>query len=249
MSGKYDPPNKAQLIAQFRRTPCVPELMVAAAETQFPPKAQDNNGASRANVTDEVNSAVVPAQARKRGRKPVVTPEKVQVICDLLSHGETERGACIRAGIGSTAWNAAKRVSSTLRDRIASARDDWARLRHQQHAAALYESQSARDANHKVLKPYPTYQAKLVVWHLTYCVTLNFAAIPEAEIVTACERFHIHLETWRRQEHAFGLMRKVYAKRAAIRGEQPTRAFQWNGWTDHDELNHGGKKRNGVSLW
>jgi hypothetical protein len=92
---------------------------------------------------------------------------------------------------------------------------------HARHAAALYESQSMRLANRKTLKPQPTRQAKLVAWHLTYRAPLNFAAIPEEDIRAACERFNLPLETWMRQEHAFGLMSKVYAKRAKIRGEQP----------------------------
>ena len=234
---KHDPPNKMELLKQFRRTPCVPELMVAAAEAQFPPKMKDNNSASRATPmeNESFETHAVSRQPLKRGRKGVVTLERIKLICDLLAHGETELGACIRAGIGSTTWNAAKRVSSTLRDQIASARDDWARLRHGQHAAALYESQSARDANRKVLKPRPTKQAMLVVWHLMYRVSQNFIAIPDEEIVRACERFKMHLETWRRQASAFGLMQKVYTKRAAIRGHQPARSCQWNDWTNNDE--------------
>ena len=51
-------------------------------------------------------------------------------------------------------------------------------------------------------------------------VPLHFAAIPEKEILNACNRFNLPLETWRRQERAFGLLRKVYAKRAAIRGQE-----------------------------
>jgi hypothetical protein len=120
-----------------------------------------------------------------------------------------------------TAWNSAKRSDAALRERIAGARDDWARLRHARHAAALYESQAMRAANRKALKPQPTYQAKLVAWHLTYRIPLQFAAIPATEIREACERFNLSLETWMRQERAFGLLRKVYAKRAKIRGEQP----------------------------
>jgi hypothetical protein len=50
---------------------------------------------------------------------------------------------------------------------------------------------------------------------------LNFAAIPETDIKEACERFNLSLETWTRQERAFGLLSKVHAKRAKIRGEQP----------------------------
>ena len=78
----------------------------------------------------------------------------------------------------------------------------------------------ARSAGQKALKPYPTKQDNMVFWHLVKRVPLNFVAIPAAEIVQACERFGITLETWRRQELAFGLLRKVYQKRAAIRGQQ-----------------------------
>ncbi len=196
-------------MAQFRRTPCTPELMVAAAEAQFPPKSQRDDDASRATLAAH--------NQLKRGRKPVVTLKRVKTICALLAKGDTEHAACLREGIGLTAWNSAKRGDAALRDRIASAKDDWARLRHAQHAAALYESQVARSAGRKVLKPQPTRQAKLVAWHLTVRVPLHFAAIPEEEIATACERFSLPLETWRRQERAFGLMRNVYVKRSALR--------------------------------
>src|ERR1700681_2870387 len=128
MSGKYDPPDKAQLLAQFRRTPSTVELAVAAAEAQFPSKVKSDDDASRAEPAEESQH-----HPGKRGRKPVVTPERVQTICDLVAHGETERAACIRAGIGSTAWILAKRADPRLRERIALARDDWARRRHERH--------------------------------------------------------------------------------------------------------------------
>jgi hypothetical protein len=76
----------------------------------------------------------------------------------------------------------------------------------------------------KSARANPTHQAKLVAWHLTYRVPLHFAAIPETDIREACERFGMSLETWHRQERAFGLLRKVYANRAKIRGEQPLNA-------------------------
>lgn len=47
---------------------------------------------------------------------------------------------------------------------------------------------------------------------------MNVVAIPETEIAAACERFSISTDTWIRQERAFGLMRQIYTKRAAIRG-------------------------------
>jgi hypothetical protein len=181
--------------------------MVAVTEAQFPSKATADNEASRASV--------------KRGRKPVVTPERINTICELLTHGESERSACIRVGIGSTAWGAAKRNSAALRERIASARDQWAKVRHARHTAILHESQAMRSANRKALKPQPTHQAKLVVWHLIYRVPLYWASIPDTEIAKARERFNLPLETWLRQESAFGLLNKVYSRRAQLRGQQP----------------------------
>jgi hypothetical protein len=148
----------------------------------------------------------------------------MNTICELLTRGESERSACIRAGIGSTAWGVAKRNSADLRERIAGARDQWAKVRHARHTAALHESQAMRSANRKALKPQPTHQAKLVVWHLIYRVPLYWAAIPDTEIATACERFNLPLETWLRQESAFGLLKKIYARRAQLRGQQPLNA-------------------------
>ncbi len=179
----------------------------AAGQPQLSSKTTADNEALRAKV--------------KRGRKPVLTLERVKIICDLLAKGESERSACLRAGVGQTTWNTAKRADASLRARIVQARDQWAQLRHARHIATSEESQAMRAANRKPTKPQPTYQAKLVAWHLTFRVPLNYAAIPEAEIAQACERFNLPLESWTRQERAFGLLRKLYAKRAKIRGEQP----------------------------
>jgi hypothetical protein len=49
-------------------------------------------------------------------------------------------------------------------------------------------------------------------------------------IKTACERFGVSLETRQRQERAFGLLRKVYAKRAVIRGQS-----QMPGFTEYSQ--------------
>jgi len=55
---------------------------------------------------------------------------------------------------------------------------------------------------------------------LTFRVPLNFAAIPQSDIKQACEPFGMSLDTWQWQKHAFGLLKKVCAKRAKLRGEQ-----------------------------
>jgi len=41
-----------------------------------------------------------------------------------------------------------------------------------------------------------------------------------AAAVCSCAATQLPLDTWRRQERAFGLLRKVYAKQAVIRGQQ-----------------------------
>ena len=111
MSGKYDPPDKVQLLATFRRTPSIPELISGSNGTRFTPKVKADGDASHANPmeNESLETHAVGCQSSKRGRKPVVTPE---------------RGALISAGVGGTSWNAAKRVDAALRERIASARDD-----------------------------------------------------------------------------------------------------------------------------
>jgi hypothetical protein len=49
----------------------------------------------------------------------------------------------------------------------------------------------------------------------------SFPTITRPTLFT-CERFGMSLDTWQRQERAFGLLKKVYAKRAKLRGEQPS---------------------------
>jgi len=46
MSGKYDPPDKARLIAANPSISATCELMVATAEAKFTPKAKRNHSAS-----------------------------------------------------------------------------------------------------------------------------------------------------------------------------------------------------------
>ena len=87
-----------------------------------------------------------------------------------------------------------------------------------QRPSVLMQRVKQRDQRDGALKPHPAKQAKMMFWQLVKRVPLSFVAIPETEIATACERFRISVATWRRQERAFGLMKQVYAKRAAVRG-------------------------------
>lgn len=227
---KHDPPNKAQLLRDNPGIGSVCELMVEHASLSA--KTPNEGDASRASLSQDADSLAhtraraVPPYSKKRGRRHAVTPERVQMICAMLADGESERAGCLRAGISETSWTTAKRNDVGLRERIASARDEWAKRRHTRHVAALYESQSARAAGRKALKPQPIRQAKWMVRYLATRVPLHFAAIPEDEITQARERCGLSLETWRRQERAFGLMRKAYEQRAKIRGYQPAATNQ-----------------------
>lgn len=51
------------------------------------------------------------------------------------------------------------------------------------------------------------------MWYLMYRIPLHFAAIPESEIVSACERFNLSADTWRRQDRAF-LLLVLYKEKA-----------------------------------
>jgi hypothetical protein len=54
----------------------------------------------------------------------------------------------------------------------------------------------------------------------------------EADIKEACERFNLSLETWTRQEHAFGLLKKGVCASPKLRGEQPrvtANIISWHG--------------------
>src|SRR5437867_7679178 len=90
---------------------------------------------------------------------------------------------------------------------------------------ALLKGYGVRDATKPgAVDENTIFQLASVTKTLTYRVPLNFAAIPETDIKEACERFNMALETWTRQEHAFGLLKKVYGRRAKLRGEQPLNA-------------------------
>ena len=177
---------------------------------EAPPGASD--------LSDHPGNAI----SYRRGRKTVVTPERQALICELLTKGETEEAACVRAGIGKSAWCVAKAGNADLRARIARARDVWAKVRHLRYMAARRESQWQRSATRKAAPETPTKSARFVMWRLIR-LPLNFVTIPENEMAKACEESGLTVERWRQQEAAFGLMRQVYDRRAKIRGK-PTAA-------------------------
>jgi hypothetical protein len=74
--------------------------------------------------------------------------------------------------------------------------------------------------NLKALKPRPTRQAKLLALNLTYRVPLHFAAILEADIKAACERFNLSAQPGYGKTARVPLLKRVYIKRAKLREEQ-----------------------------
>lgn len=214
--GKYDPPEKEEMLKKHPEIRVLGEVFMGPINAILTQKAKEEDGASR--VRPEETTTNLQNQL-KRGRKTVVTQERAAVVCEVISKGGSERAGCLKATIGSTAWNRAKRVQEGLRAKIEAARAAWAKLKYDRHINALYASQAMRSARRKALKPKRTYQAGLVMWYLTSGVPLNYAAIPESEVKAACERFGYTVEQWQRQAAAFGLWQKIYEKRAKMRGD------------------------------
>ena len=133
-----------------------------------------------------------------------------------LSEGESANGASgKRCDIDAAKWRS---QIETWEVRVNQPKSKREHVPESPNTHVIYRT--TRADNRKALKPQPTRQAKLVAWHLTFRVPLNFAAIPESDIKQACERYGMSLDTWQRQKHAFGLLKKVCAKRAKLRGEQ-----------------------------
>jgi hypothetical protein len=195
-----------------------PRPMSGNASAQLSPKVTAKIEPSRAREREKGETASARARA---GRKRVATPERLQSVCALIAAGQTEEGACRSCGISLTAWSTAKRASAGLREHVALAREERAKARHQQFLFARHESQLSRAAGRKALGPQPTRRAKWIVRYLATQVPLNHAAIPHEAILEACGRVSLTEDDWRRQEQAFGLLRKVYEQRAKIRGQQP----------------------------
>src|SRR6266446_185546 len=103
--GKYDPVGKRDFLRAHPHIEYVGQLMVESAATNYPIMARKGRPASRAKETE--NSKPPPrTQARamdypnlKRGRTPVVTPAKVDLVCARLAEGESETAGCRLAGI------------------------------------------------------------------------------------------------------------------------------------------------------
>jgi len=99
MSGKYNPPNKAKLLAQNSRISSTVELMVAATEAQLPLTL-----ATRNLPMDSTEHA---ANSVKNGAAAVGRPTKfsssvVDALCEALGDGMPIKGACVVAGISVT---------------------------------------------------------------------------------------------------------------------------------------------------
>ena len=181
-------------------------------------------------------------QTPKRGRKAVVTPERVQLIfarCWRAAKASerlvSEPELVSRPGMLLS--ETAQICASVLHRLVAIGQGfDMRSMRQLCMRVRQLDRQRARR-----FKPQPTHQAKLVVWYLTTRVPLNLEAIPETEIVQACEWSNFPIETWQRQERTFGLLQKVYAKRAAICGQQQCQTPAPHSWTGpmlEDSQNH-----------
>jgi hypothetical protein len=79
-------------------------------------------------------------------------------------------------------------------------------------------ARATRMSARKAKKPSLPKQANLIRWVLTTQVPLDHIQIPEEMIREACNRYRYDYEEWLRVERRYGLMRKIYDRRAQIRG-------------------------------
>lgn len=223
--GKYDPPGKERIYKENLSVCYLWQVLTPPPKPQFTPfpNREDDASCARAEETSNFQNQPTNQQSNNqimKGRKPVVTTERISIISKAISEGDTERLACLKAGIGLTAWNVAKRGNPELRNKIQASKTAWKELEYKRLQIARYETQHFRLAGKKAKRPQPTHQASMVRWHLTFRVPLNYGAIPENEIKAACERFNYTVQQWQAQANAFGLWHKIYSKRAKLRGDE-----------------------------
>ncbi len=217
--GKYDPPNKEEMLKNNPGASTLGDLLRPYREIRKPLDYEDLAKMENLNISNQEDDAS--RARRKKGRKRVLTPEKIRLICKTIEEGATEKASRIKAGVSGAVFYEAKRTDVAFQQVLAEAHQRWTDLRFRRHQAALYASQSMRAAGLKAKRPTPTQQAGLVHWHLTFNVPLYFAAITREQEDEACKRFGYCLDQWDRQKEAFGLMQKIYRKRAKLRGENP----------------------------
>lgn len=157
----------------------------------------------------------------KRGRKRVLTSEKIRIICDTLGEGASERAARLLGGVCAAVFYAAKRNDPAFRKAVEEARQKWAKVRYLQHRNALEASRWLRAGRRKPKRPEPIVQAKLIVSYLIHRVSLTLASISPKEEQEACTEWNLPFDAWQRQKEAFKLMQKIYKKRAELRGQNP----------------------------
>src|SRR4051794_13473653 len=141
-------------------------------------KSIQNNDASASHVTP-----------CPRGRRPTLTPERVEKILQFVAEGDTEFAAAIRAGSAPPTWYSYKRRHPSVQACVDDAKAQAAAKRYEAHKAALREAYILRAANRRPRskKSSATKQARVVLWMLIYRVPLNIPTIPEPEIRRACE--------------------------------------------------------------
>lgn len=158
---------------------------------------------------------------RPRGRKKVLTPSRIAIICEAIVKGATERAARLLGGVCAAVFYATKKNDPAFRKAIEEARQKWANVRHLQHRNALEASRWLRAGRRKPKRPEPIVQAKLIAFHLIHRVPLTLASISPKEEQEACIEWNLPFDAWQRQKEAFKLMQKIYKKRAELRGQNP----------------------------
>ena len=172
------------------------------------------------------------AVQRERGGRPsTATPERLEALAELLEDPFvlTKRQAAERFGISLQTLMRWQRQYAWLADAFEDARR--ARYRVRQRLSQLNAEERKRSVPPK---PTPTWQMRLVCWHLVHRVPVFSVLTPRDEVV-ACERFGMPWAKWTNAKHRFpGLLETVAKKRARRAAFGREHGYTYEGVTPPD---------------
>ena len=150
------------------------------------------------------------------------TDEAIDRCIAYISEGMAEGLAATRVGLLPATWSKFKREHKSVQLRVNEARMIAGEKRYRAIMKEREERESMKLSAKAAKKTPPSHripkQVNLVRWVLITQVSLEYVQIPEELVRQACDRYKLDFEQWLRMERKFALMRKIYDRRARIRG-------------------------------
>jgi|ERR1700730_1968070 hypothetical protein len=163
---------------------------------------------------------------RKKARHSC-TDEAIDRCVAYISEGMAEGLAATRAGMRPATWSKFKLRHKSVQPRVNEARMIAGEKRYRAIMKEREERESMKLSAKAAKKTPPSHripkQVNLVRWVLTTQVSLEYVQIPEELVRQACDRYKLDYEQWLRMERKHSLMRKIYDRRARIRGNPALR--------------------------